>query len=204
MPPQQSIAAGATIARLPLGFLPTGSRLPRNRAEIYCCRRRCRMGYAAEGFSSYSPISQMPTSPRSSKDRRQQQQQQAADLAHTHSRELVVREPSALSARSLRSAVTMDHPTREAPAPVPPLPPLPPAPPVLPALPALPAEDPGDILLCDLGNKCLMVEDLENALRLWTRPAVLLAGRNSLDRLPVNIPGTILYLDLSRNRRVIH
>ncbi|CAN0406052.1 unnamed protein product, partial [Laminaria digitata] len=73
---------------------------------------------------------------------------------------------------------------------------------LIPALPALPAEDPGDILLCDLGNKCLVVEDLENALRLWTRPAVLLAGRNSLDRLPVNIPGTILYLDLSWNRRV--
>lgn len=157
------------------------------------------MGYAAEGFSSHSPISQTPTLSRSSKDRRQQQQQQqAVDLSHTR-RGLVVREPSALLTRSLRSAVTMDHP-KEAPAPIPPPPPAVPS--ALATLPALPAEDPSDILLCDLGNKCLMVEDLENALRLWTRPAVLLAGRNSLDRLPVNIPGTILYLDLSWNRRV--
>lgn len=62
--------------------------------------------------------------------------------------------------------------------------------------------DPGDVLLCDLGNKALLVEDLENALRLWTRPAVLIAGRNSLDRLPRFVPinRTILYLDLSWNR----
>lgn len=56
------------------------------------------------------------------------------------------------------------------------------------------------VLLCDLGSKALLVEDLENALRLWSRPAVLIAARNSLDRLPLNIPSTILYLDLSWNR----
>lgn len=60
--------------------------------------------------------------------------------------------------------------------------------------------DPGDVLLCDLGGKSLLVEDLENALRLWSRPAVLIACRNLLDRLPMNTPGTILFLDLSWNR----
>lgn len=62
--------------------------------------------------------------------------------------------------------------------------------------------DPSDVLLCDLGNKAMLAEDLENALRLWNKPAVLIAGRNSLDRLPVNLPGTILFLDLSWNRQV--
>lgn len=62
--------------------------------------------------------------------------------------------------------------------------------------------DAADVLLCDLGNKAMVVEDLENALRLWTKPAVLIAGRNSLDGLPSNVPETILYLDLSWNRCV--
>ena len=179
--------------RLTLGYTAQEDRRYCSRSAIWDMPPKA---YAAEGSSPRSPISQMTTLPRSSKDRRQQQQQQqAVDFAHTH-RGLVVREPSALLTRSLRSAITMGHP-KDTPAPAPPAPPAQPS-----ALAALPAEDPGDILLCDLGNKCLMVEDLENALRLWTRPAVLLAGRNSLDRLPVNIPGTILYLDLSWNRRV--
>lgn len=60
--------------------------------------------------------------------------------------------------------------------------------------------DSADVLLCDLGNKAMVVEDLDNALRLWTKPAVLIAGRNSLDGLPSNVPETILFLDLSWNR----
>lgn len=60
--------------------------------------------------------------------------------------------------------------------------------------------DPRSVLLCDLGSKGLLVEDLENALRLWSRPAVLIASRNSMDRLPLNIPDAILFLDLSWNR----
>lgn len=60
--------------------------------------------------------------------------------------------------------------------------------------------DPRDVLLVDLGSRSLIGEDLEKALRLWTRPAILIAGRNLLDGLPANIPGTILYLDLSWNR----
>lgn len=60
--------------------------------------------------------------------------------------------------------------------------------------------DPRHVLLCDLGGKALLVEDMENALRLWSRPVVLIANRNSLDRLPSNVPGTILFLDLSWNR----
>lgn len=60
--------------------------------------------------------------------------------------------------------------------------------------------DPRQVLLCDLGSKALLVEDMENALRLWSRPVVLIANRNALDRLPSNVPGTILFLDLSWNR----
>lgn len=60
--------------------------------------------------------------------------------------------------------------------------------------------DPRDVALVDLGSRSLIAEDLEKALRLWTRPAILIAGRNSLDRLPANVPRTILYLDLSFNR----
>lgn len=60
--------------------------------------------------------------------------------------------------------------------------------------------DAEDMLFCDLSSKALSVEDLENALRLWTRPAVLIACRNALDRLPPNIPATVLFLDLSWNR----
>ncbi|CBN74533.1 Hypothetical leucine rich repeat protein [Ectocarpus siliculosus] len=62
------------------------------------------------------------------------------------------------------------------------------------------AANPSDVLLVDLGSRSLLQEDLEKALRLWTRPSILIAGRNSLDRLPANVPGTILYLDLSWNR----
>lgn len=62
------------------------------------------------------------------------------------------------------------------------------------------AANPSDVLLVDLGSRSLLQEDLEKALRLWTRPSILIAGRNSLDRLPTNVPGTILYLDLSWNR----
>lgn len=60
--------------------------------------------------------------------------------------------------------------------------------------------DPRDVLLVDLGSRSLIGEDLEKALRLWTRPAILIAGRNLLDGLPANVPGTILYLDFSWNR----
>lgn len=60
--------------------------------------------------------------------------------------------------------------------------------------------DPRDVLLVDLGSRSLVGEDLEKALRLWTRPAILIAGRNLLDGLPVNVPETILFLDLSWNR----
>lgn len=60
--------------------------------------------------------------------------------------------------------------------------------------------DPSDVALVDLGSRSLIAEDLEKALRLWTQPAILIAGRNSLDRLPANVPRTILYLDLSFNR----
>lgn len=94
--------------------------------------------------------------------------------------------PPALLLRSIPAAVGVDH-EKEAPAPT---------------QAVQHGVDPGDILLCDLGNKALMVEDLQNALRLWTRPVVLIAGRNSLDRLPMNVPATILYLDLSWNRCV--
>ncbi|CAM9366527.1 unnamed protein product, partial [Scytosiphon promiscuus] len=60
----------------------------------------------------------------------------------------------------------------------------------------------GDVLLVDLGSRSLVKEDLEKALRLWTRPAILIAGRNSLEQLPANVPETILFLDLSWNRLV--
>lgn len=60
--------------------------------------------------------------------------------------------------------------------------------------------DPADILLCDLGSKALSAQDLENALRLWSRPAVLVASRNELECLPPNVPATIVFLDLSWNR----
>lgn len=67
--------------------------------------------------------------------------------------------------------------------------------------PSLDADvDASDVALVDLGSRSLITKDLEKALRLWTRPAILIAGRNSLDRLPTNVPGTILYLDLSFNR----
>ena len=73
-----------------------------------------------------------------------------------------------------------------------------------PALSPAPASvadaDPSDVALVDLGSRSLITEDLEKALRLWTRPAILIAGRNSLDRLPANVPRTILYLDLSFNK----
>ncbi|CAM9464239.1 unnamed protein product, partial [Hapterophycus canaliculatus] len=60
--------------------------------------------------------------------------------------------------------------------------------------------DASDVLMVDLGSRSLLKEDLEKALRLWTRPAILIAGRNSLEQLPANVPGTILFLDLSWNR----
>lgn len=60
--------------------------------------------------------------------------------------------------------------------------------------------DPSNVLLCDLGNKALSVEDLANALRLWSRPAVLIAAHNEVEHLPSNIPPMILFLDLSWNR----
>ncbi|CAM9281448.1 unnamed protein product [Ectocarpus fasciculatus] len=91
--------------------------------------------------------------------------------------------------RSMPSAVALDNdsaprsPARQGPEESPPT-----------------AANPSDVLLVDLGSRSLLQEDLEKALRLWTRPSILIAGRNSLDRLPANVPGTILYLDLSWNR----
>lgn len=65
---------------------------------------------------------------------------------------------------------------------------------------ALVEVDPGEVHVCDLRGKCLQVEDLENALRLWRQPVVLMAGRNELNRLPTNAPTSILNLDISVNK----
>lgn len=93
--------------------------------------------------------------------------------------------PAAVAINSLRATA------RSTPSPAPS-----PAPASVPVADA----DPSDVVLVDLGSRSLITEDLEKALRLWTQPAILIAGRNSLDRLPANVPGTILYLDLSFNR----
>ena len=66
--------------------------------------------------------------------------------------------------------------------------------------PAAQGVDADEVRLCDLGGKGWHQEDLENALGLWRRPVVLIAGRNLLDRLPKNTPCSIIYLDLSWNR----
>lgn len=65
---------------------------------------------------------------------------------------------------------------------------------------ALVEVDPGEVHVCDLRGKGLQVEDLENALRLWRQPVVLMAGRNWLNRLPTNTPSSIMYLDISTNK----
>ncbi|CAM9307878.1 unnamed protein product, partial [Choristocarpus tenellus] len=57
-----------------------------------------------------------------------------------------------------------------------------------------------EVKQCNLAGRGIVVEDLENALRLWSSPTVLIAARNLLERLPSNAPSTILCLDLSRNR----
>lgn len=98
---------------------------------------------------------------------------------------------------STPTAVAMDsNPSLRAPTWPAPEPALSPVPAPAPAADV----DPSNVALVDLGSRSLITEDLEKALRLWTRPAILIAGRNSLDRLPANVPQTILYLDLSFNR----
>lgn len=130
-------------------------------------------------MSSHFPAAQMPTPPRA------RRHEQNDDLA------FVPLAPAALLPTSIPAAVVLDHQQQAAEL----------EEPAMPAEPVAPeGVDASNVMLCDLGSKALLVEDLENALRLWTRPAVLIATRNSLDRLPVNVPGTILYLDLSWNR----
>lgn len=163
------------------------------------------MGYNGASVaapSSYSPMTQMDTPLRVRGQRRHEHPPQVELPTYSQ----LARSPTALPPPPENSTTVIDGHTRRHDHPLAwstpsavlinsePLPR--PQPPDAPSVWA----DASDVLLVDLGSRSLVKEDLEKALRLWTRPAILIAGRNSLERLPANVPGSILFLDLSWNR----